>query len=71
MIYRSRDHDITADSMTKAQASSTLKSQHYGMVRTGEHGTGEHRTGKYGTGKYETGEYGHLTILERVASVAI
>ena len=54
-----------ADSVTKAQISSTLKSQHYGMVRTGEHGTVEHGTGKYGTGEYK-----YLSVLERVASVA-
>ena len=52
-----------AESMTKARASSTLRSQHYGMVRTGEHGTAEHGTAEHGTGKYETGEYGHLTIF--------
>ena len=46
--------------MTKAQALSTLKTQHYGMVRTGE----------YEIGEYGMGEYGHQAILERVASVA-
>lgn len=67
-----------ADSITKAQASSKLKSHHYGMIKTGKHGTGEHetdkyrigehrigehRTGEHGNGKYETGEYEHLTIF--------
>ena len=54
-----------ADSVTKAQISSILKSQYYGMVRIGEHGTGEH-----GTGKYKTSKYKYLLVWERVASVA-
>ena len=73
MILAELYHNL-ADSMIKAQVSSTLTSPHYGIVRTSQHKTGkhgidEHGTGKHGTGKYETGKYGHLAILERVASV--
>ena len=49
-----------ADYVIEAQISSTLKSQYYGMIKTGEHGTG-----KYGTNKYK-----YLSVLERVASIA-
>ena len=54
-----------ADSVTKAQILSTLKRQHYGMVRTVEHGTGKDETGKYGMVEYK-----YLSVLETVASVA-
>ena len=44
-----------ADSMTKAQISSILQSQYYGIFRTDE---------------YRMGKYQYLLVLERVASVA-
>ena len=42
--------------MTKAQISSILQSQYYGMFRTDE---------------YRMGKYQYLSVLEKVASVAI
>ena len=49
-----------AESMTKVQASSRLKSR---MIRIGDHETGEHGIAEYRTGKYETGKYVHLIIF--------
>ena len=51
------------ESLIKAQASSILRSQHYGMVRTGKHGISEHRIAEHGTGEYEISKYGHLIIF--------
>ena len=54
-------HHNAADSMTKARAPLTLKTQLYEIVRTGEYGTCKHGIGKYGSGEYK-----HLAFFKEL-----